>query len=514
MLMPGRQFYSDTATYNVGNTTTNSSSFDSTVILLYKHSFSDTPNVHPYITLPNVLNNNLTGSSFTNSRGVWTNYSSNSNLGKAIAMDNSTADTATVTLTMQVANGKKLGVKSFSFYHRVSASGYKYWKMYINGIEAGDSTLYMPTTGGTGNNTMQATGTRGVRNPAENLTGTVTVLLKLYGHDAAYPNGNAQGTFRMDEFTLNGYINDDGSSSASGVQYANKGGYRYGFNGQEKSDEIKGEGNSYTAEFWEYDPRLGRRWNLDPKPTVSFSRYLAFANNPIINIDIKGDSIEPNRRTPVNIIIVPITRDNATSLDYARLSNTKNAKYKTVVIQTNTLNKKLAEKIKKELGTDGFVNNMVIDFHRSNYDDMNEEDKNKFYTTLANGVTGSKTNVLLGMCWSGGAEINSKDSRPDLTLSISQKLDKATVYGLKTEANSVSFYLSGNFGVLNPAYYLGNGDWSRHERAFKSEWTITRFDNSKKYIQENFYKTVKFTMQGDITVHPIAPPTSTNFPFR
>jgi hypothetical protein len=45
-------------------------------------------------------------------------------------------------------------------------------------------------------------------------------------------------------------------------------GYRYGFNGQEKSDEIKGSGNSYTAEFWEYDPRLGRRWNMDPRPTT------------------------------------------------------------------------------------------------------------------------------------------------------------------------------------------------------------------------------------------------------
>ena len=40
--------------------------------------------------------------------------------------------------------------------------------------------------------------------------------------------------------------------------------YRYGFNGQEKDNEVYGEGNSYTAEFWEYDPRLGRRWNCDP----------------------------------------------------------------------------------------------------------------------------------------------------------------------------------------------------------------------------------------------------------
>ncbi|HEY9261442.1 hypothetical protein, partial [Chitinophaga sp.] len=59
--------------------------------------------------------------------------------------------------------------------------------------------------------------------------------------------------------------------------------YRYGFNGMEKSDEIKGEGNSYTAEFWEYDPRIGRRWNNDP--VYKHSPYEAFGSNPIVNAD-------------------------------------------------------------------------------------------------------------------------------------------------------------------------------------------------------------------------------------
>jgi len=68
------------------------------------------------------------------------------------------------------------------------------------------------------------------------------------------------------------------------------GGYRYGFNGQEKSDEIKGEGNSYTAQFWEYDPRIGRRWNLDPKPMVGWSEYSAFNNSPILYTDPLGDT--------------------------------------------------------------------------------------------------------------------------------------------------------------------------------------------------------------------------------
>jgi hypothetical protein len=40
-------------------------------------------------------------------------------------------------------------------------------------------------------------------------------------------------------------------------------GYRYGFNGQEKSTELDQDGNSMTAEYWQYDARLGRRWNVD-----------------------------------------------------------------------------------------------------------------------------------------------------------------------------------------------------------------------------------------------------------
>jgi hypothetical protein len=67
--------------------------------------------------------------------------------------------------------------------------------------------------------------------------------------------------------------------------------YRYGFNGQEKDDEVYGSGNINTAEFWQYDTRLGRRWNVDPKPVVGLSQYSAFANNPVLYNDIKGDTV-------------------------------------------------------------------------------------------------------------------------------------------------------------------------------------------------------------------------------
>jgi RHS repeat-associated protein len=63
--------------------------------------------------------------------------------------------------------------------------------------------------------------------------------------------------------------------------------YRYGFNGQEKSDEIF-EGST-TAEYWEYDSRICRRWNMDPDATADESPYAVNRNNPITYSDPDGD---------------------------------------------------------------------------------------------------------------------------------------------------------------------------------------------------------------------------------
>ncbi len=71
-----------------------------------------------------------------------------------------------------------------------------------------------------------------------------------------------------------------------------KGAYRYGFNaGSEKDDEIFI--GAYTAEYWEYDSRLGRRWNVDPLTYAWQSSYAAFNNNPIYFVDPLGLEGEP-----------------------------------------------------------------------------------------------------------------------------------------------------------------------------------------------------------------------------
>jgi RHS repeat-associated protein len=79
----------------------------------------------------------------------------------------------------------------------------------------------------------------------------------------------------------------------SGRTFAAENAYRYGFNGQEKSTELDPSGNSMTAEFWQYDSRIGRRWNIDPVIKKHESPYAAFANNPVWLIDVNGADTIP-----------------------------------------------------------------------------------------------------------------------------------------------------------------------------------------------------------------------------
>jgi photosystem II stability/assembly factor-like uncharacterized protein len=77
-------------------------------------------------------------------------------------------------------------------------------------------------------------------------------------------------------------------------RHFNSSAYEIGFNSQRKENEICPEvdGDTYSATFWEYNPRLGVRWNLDPKPTIGLSDYSTFAGNPIWHNDPLGDKLD------------------------------------------------------------------------------------------------------------------------------------------------------------------------------------------------------------------------------
>jgi RHS repeat-associated protein len=68
-------------------------------------------------------------------------------------------------------------------------------------------------------------------------------------------------------------------------------GYRYGFNGKENDNEVKGEGNQQDYGMRIYDPRLAKFLSVDPltRSFAMLSPYHFANNSPVANIDLDGE---------------------------------------------------------------------------------------------------------------------------------------------------------------------------------------------------------------------------------
>ncbi len=73
--------------------------------------------------------------------------------------------------------------------------------------------------------------------------------------------------------------------------------YRYGYNGKEKDDEIKGETNSLDYGARIYDPRVGKFLSVDPlfKSFQWISTYVCAENDVISCLDLSD--VEKYRNT-------------------------------------------------------------------------------------------------------------------------------------------------------------------------------------------------------------------------
>lgn len=87
-----------------------------------------------------------------------------------------------------------------------------------------------------------------------------------------------------------------------GREYSSGNSYRYSMNGQEKESELNKD--ITNAKFWEYDPRIARRWNIDPafKKYPDESSYLVFHGNPILETDPNGDEPPKNFKKQSNTV--------------------------------------------------------------------------------------------------------------------------------------------------------------------------------------------------------------------
>jgi RHS repeat-associated protein len=76
---------------------------------------------------------------------------------------------------------------------------------------------------------------------------------------------------------------------------ATEGKYKYGFQGQEGDDEIKGEGNSVNYKYRMHDPRIGRFFAIDPlAPKYPHNSPYAFSENMVIHmVELEGLEAAP-----------------------------------------------------------------------------------------------------------------------------------------------------------------------------------------------------------------------------
>ena len=98
--------------------------------------------------------------------------------------------------------------------------------------------------------------------------------------------------------------------------------YRYGFQGQEMDDEIKGPGNSINFEYRMYDPRIGRFFMVDPLAAdYPWNSLYAFSENRVIDgIDLEGlefsksTGIDPNTGKTVIKITVRVSTKGSSEM--------------------------------------------------------------------------------------------------------------------------------------------------------------------------------------------------------
>ncbi|RVU90814.1 hypothetical protein EH230_07825 [Flavobacterium columnare] len=97
--------------------------------------------------------------------------------------------------------------------------------------------------------------------------------------------------------------------------------YRYGFQGQEKDDEIKGEGNSLNYTFRMHDPRVGRFFAVDPlESKYPWNSPYAFSENRVMDgIELEGLEVTPyQKRLPTD---KPVFKQNNSVGVLKRVSN-------------------------------------------------------------------------------------------------------------------------------------------------------------------------------------------------
>jgi RHS repeat-associated protein len=126
---------------------------------------------------------------------------------------------------------------------------------------------------------------------------------------AATLNSTVVGYYLPDLVTANDYY--PFGMGMAGRKFSASGAYRYGFNGKENDNDVKGQGNQQDYGMRIYDPRIGKFLSVDPlTKDFPWNSVYAFAeNDPISCIDLDGGERQyaidgSNIDGPVSFLVV------------------------------------------------------------------------------------------------------------------------------------------------------------------------------------------------------------------
>jgi RHS repeat-associated protein len=128
--------------------------------------------------------------------------------------------------------------------------------------------------------------------------------------------------------------------------------YRFSFQGQEKDDEIKGQGNSLNYEYRMHDPRIGRFFAVDPLAAkYPYNSTYAFSENRVIDgIELEGLEFYKPDEAVLDFFYNRLRWDSDNvSFATRRAIYIGEIKRDVITIKANFLNKEL-EEINRSLG--------------------------------------------------------------------------------------------------------------------------------------------------------------------
>ena len=143
--------------------------------------------------------------------------------------------------------------------------------------------------------------------------------------------------------------------------------YRYGFQGQEKDDELKGPGNSLNYTFRMHDPRVGRFFATDPLAySYPYNSPYAFSENDVIShVELEGGEKKDavNKALTPTVVTGTIGKDITKELAKEAAKNVVEGQGKQLIVKEAT--KEAAKNIAgKAFGT---IFMFFIDYMSPNY---------------------------------------------------------------------------------------------------------------------------------------------------